>query len=100
VTDALVDDYNTIEVKVTNTWHNRLVGDDREPDDCTWGEGNTENGNFIGRPIRRLPDFLLNGTPRPSAGRVCFCVWDYFGVNSPLVPSGLIGPVVLRSMKQ
>jgi hypothetical protein len=32
---------------------------------------------------------------RPSKGRFCFTTWNYFNKDSPLVPSGLLGPVRL-----
>ena len=86
---------NEIVIKVANTWRNRLIGDHREPDDCEWGVGNERAGDNVGRPLRRIPDFVLKNTPRPSPNRICFATWDYFGLNSPLVPSGLIGPVRL-----
>lgn len=80
-----------IEVCVANTWRNRLVGDHLEPEDCLWHE--TSNA---GRALRRLPDFVLGQGERPSSGRVGFTVWDYLGVNTPLLPSGLIGPVTVE----
>ena len=48
------------------------------------------------RALRRLPDFVLGQGERPSSGRVGFTVWDYLGVNTPLLPSGLIGPVTVE----
>jgi len=98
ITDALKDGArNRIVVKVTNTWRNRLVGDEREPDDCEWGKPKPTSGKLLpGRPMKRIPDFVLNGTPRPSKGRVGFCTWNYFDVDSELQPSGLIGPVAIE----
>ena len=80
-----------IEVRVANTWRNRLVGDHLEPEDCLWHEPNN-----AGRGLRRLPDFVFGRGERPSSGRVGFTVWDYFGVNTPLLPSGLIGPATVE----
>jgi len=90
---------NELVVKVATPWRNRLIGDHFEPDDCEWGLGNERAGNGVGRPLHRLPDFVLKGTPRPSSGRITFATWDYFGINSPLVPSGLIGPIRLTAEK-
>lgn len=91
---------NRIVIKVTNTWHNRLVGDEQEPDDCEWGKINPANVQLaVGRPLKRIPDFVMNDTPRPSKGRIGFCTWNYFGMNSELQPSGLIGPVTIEVYK-
>ena len=97
VTDAIREgDVNDVVVKVTNTWRNRLIGDELEPDDCEWSVPKGAAGRHSGRGLRRLPDFVFGGGERPSRNRVGFCVWNYFGVNSELQPSGLIGPVTLE----
>ena len=101
ITEALVDGpHNRLVVKVATTWHNRLVGDELEPDDCEWGEANARAATeSIGRPLKRIPDFVLRNTERPSKGRVGFSTWNYFGVNSPLQDAGLIGPVTIEKYR-
>ncbi len=88
-------DLNDIVVKVTNNWRNRLVGDEQEPDDCEWGIPNARYGR-VGRGLKCLPEFVFTNGERPSKGRVAFSVWNHFGVNSDLEPSGLLGPVTLE----
>ncbi|MDR3715515.1 MAG: glycosyl hydrolase [Puia sp.] len=79
---------NRLVIEVTNTWANRLIGDEQEPADCKWLPG------FMGGTyLKEFPDWFLNGTPRPSKGRYCFTTWNYFTKDSPLLPSGLMGPV-------
>ncbi|MGC8641715.1 MAG: glycosyl hydrolase [Isosphaeraceae bacterium] len=81
---------NTLEIDVTNVWANRLIGDEQEPPDCQWLPGHM-GGSFL----KQFPDWFVQGKPRPSRGRYCFTTWNYFNRNSPLVPSGLLGPVHL-----
>ena len=49
----------------------------------------------FGGPLRAFPDWLVKGEPRPSSGRFTFATWDYFNPKSPLLPSGLLGPVTM-----
>ena len=80
---------NQLVIEVTNVWANRLIGDEQEPADMEWLTGHMNSGNFL----KEFPDWFLNNQPRPSKGRYCFTTWNYFTKNSPLVSSGLLGPV-------
>ncbi|MCX7826687.1 MAG: glycosyl hydrolase, partial [Verrucomicrobiae bacterium] len=93
VTDALRRGPNNLEVRVTTLWPNRMIGDAALPDDVPW---NRERRR--GAYPASWPDWLVNGTPRPS-GRVTFCTRkDVYAKDDPLLPSGLIGPVTLRTV--
>lgn len=81
VTDALRNGDNKIEVDVANLWVNRLVGDEKLPDD------GIKDGKF--------PDWFLKGEPRTS-GRIAFCPVKFYNADSPLQKSGLLGPVSLK----
>lgn len=61
VTDALRAGENRLEVKVTNVWPNRMIGD-----------------------------------KQPGAKRIAYSTFDPFKADSPLLPSGLLGPVTLE----
>jgi hypothetical protein len=61
VTDALKPGVNTVEVKVTNLWVNRLIGD-QQPN---------------------------------VARKYTYTTMPFYRDNSPLLPSGLLGPVQL-----
>jgi hypothetical protein len=82
---------NQLEIEVANVWRNRLIGDEQEPPDCEWLPGHQGNGGFL----KKFPDWFVKGQPRPSKGRYCFTTWNYFTKDSPLAPSGLLGPVRL-----
>lgn len=63
VTDALVKGKNHLEIRVTNTWHNRIIGDLRSD----------------------------------SGEQITYTTYPFYTADSPLIPSGLLGPVVLIS---
>jgi hypothetical protein len=90
VGDALRTGRNTIEVKVTNLWPNRIIGDEQHPPDVEWR----------GRALAEWPEWFLKKQPRPSAGRFTFTTWRLFEKDSPLLESGLLGPVEIRSAKR
>jgi hypothetical protein len=86
VTRALKTGQNVLRVKVSNLWDNRLIGDAQLPDDCEWA----------GQRVAGWPGWLENGQPRPNNNRLTFTTWRHYTKNSPLYPSGLLGPVVIR----
>jgi hypothetical protein len=100
---ALKPGSNVLEIEVTNTWANRQIGDEREALDCVYSEPGVQHyfkdkqGQpvAVGRMLLEFPDWLVQGKPRPSQ-RQTFCNWNYFTKDSPLLESGLLGPVVLR----
>ena len=95
VTGALKPGENILEVAVTNTWHNRLIGDEQEPADVVWGKDHSLGGKEVGRPLAEYPDWFLTGKPRPSTARQCFVMWNYFKKDDPLLDAGLLGPVLV-----
>jgi hypothetical protein len=93
---------NALEIAVVNTWINRLIGDEQEPEDCELEPGNLtgdRKGSYHkdvpSRGLKDLPDWFVNRRPRPSAGRFTFTTWRYYDQSAPLQPSGLLGPVRL-----
>ena len=87
VTAAASRGSNGLEVRVTNLWGNRLIGDAQHPDDVEWS----------GSGLQAIPEWLLTGAARPATERITLTTWKHYAKDSPLTESGLIGPVRLRS---
>ncbi|RYX82902.1 hypothetical protein EON83_17495 [bacterium] len=85
--------HNTLEIAVTNVWANRLIGDEQYPADMEWNKG----FQGFGGPLKAFPDWFVKNQPRPSQQRYTFSTWNYFTKSSPLVSSGLLGPVTLQA---
>jgi hypothetical protein len=80
VTSAIMAGANQLEIEVVNRWVNRLIGD-KHPGDAGV------------RTVDCPPGFLEE---RPfKTGRYTFTTHDPYKADSPLLPSGLLGPVSL-----
>ncbi|MGZ4960990.1 MAG: glycosyl hydrolase [Limisphaerales bacterium] len=93
ITHSLKPGLNHLKIKVTNLWPNRLIGDEQFPDDCT------PDSSWLSGRLPNWPDWFLKGQPRPEPRRQTFTTWKYYTKDSPLVSSGLLGPVTLTSCK-
>lgn len=102
VTDVLKVGKNTLEIKVTNLWTNRLIGDEQLPVENDYVPGGGVNGiAALSRgAIKKLPDWYKNNENKPQGGRITFTTWKHYRKDSPLVESGLIGPVQLIPAKK
>jgi len=87
ITGAAKSGKNRIEIKITNLWPNRLIGDEQLPPDCEW----EKNGS-----LKRWPQWLLDGKPSPT-GRLTFTTWHLWKKDDKPLPSGLLGPVNITS---
>ncbi|MDQ8201261.1 glycosyl hydrolase [Pelagicoccus enzymogenes] len=83
IRSALKTGENQLEIRVTNTWTNRLIGDESLPDTS----GYAKTG--------RMVEWLANNTPPPPSERVTFSGFNFYETDRQLQPSGLIGPVRL-----
>jgi len=86
VTKLLRPGLNRVEVRVTNLWPNRLIGDEAYPPEMEWN----------GPAPRAWPEWLWSGGRRPPTQRRTFTTWRFYDAKSPLLESGLIGPVAVR----
>ncbi len=85
VTDALKAGPNALEIRVTNLWPNRMIGDESLPEDSRRNKDGT---------LKEWPAWLQAGKPSPT-GRFTFTSWRLWKKGDALVPSGLLGPVRL-----
>lgn len=101
ITRAVRPGVNDLEIEVTDLWPNRLIGDEQQPDDAAWGKPDVFNfvtpPRTIGRRLTEIPDWVKMRQPRPAAGRVTFTTYKFFTADSPLIPSGLLGPVRIET---
>ncbi|MBQ1925600.1 MAG: hypothetical protein II180_05715, partial [Proteobacteria bacterium] len=104
MTSALHTGDNQIEIDVTNLWPNRMIGDEQEPDDIDWSDpliyDYAPGKPMAGRYMAAIPEWLQNGKPRPSQGRKTVGCFKFFTKESPLLPSGLLGPVEIWKTKR
>ena len=96
ISDIVQSGVNDLQVKVTNLWVNRLIGDEYFP---TWEGRNKGNQEKRGNFYNSLPDWLVNEEPMPDDNKKAFSAWCHWTKDDKLLPSGLIGPVTILSTK-
>ena len=80
VTSAIKAGNNQLEIEVVNRWTNRLIGD-KQPADANARSVEWPPGLFGGQSLK--------------TGRYTYGMYDPYNAQSPLDPSGLLGPVTL-----
>jgi hypothetical protein len=95
ISDAVQSGENDLEVKVTNLWVNRLIGDEHYP---AWEGRVNGDEEKRGTYYESLPDWLVNGDPIPDGDKKTFSAWCHWTKDDELLNSGLIGPVTILSL--
>jgi hypothetical protein len=84
ITGAVRPGENQVEIRVVNTWVNRMIGDEHLPEDSEWIDWVR---------LKEWPEwFLRKDTVRPS-GRYTFTTVKHYKKDDDLLSSGLSGPV-------
>ena len=85
---------NQIEIAVTGSWRNRMIGDEQYPRDFA-------TTNKLGKEfVNEWPDWYVKGEPRPVKERISFCTSLFYKKTDPLKPSGLEGPVRIETIEE
>ena len=95
ITDAIRHSTVDLEIRVTNLWPNRLIGDEvLYPADCEWKWcwHGWQKLNELG--IKEIPQWVKEGKRSPT-GRHTFTTWKHWTEEDNLLPSGLLGPVTV-----
>ena len=87
VTDQVVEGNNKLEIRVTNLWANRLIGDEALKDTSGYN------------PKKKMPEWFVNNEPMPEGPRSTFTTFNFYTKDKKLQSSGLLGPVVLKQEK-
>ncbi len=95
ITPYLKKGKNSIQIKVTNQWTNKLIGDERYNRDQFKGY-KLNNGNDV---RDNMVDWYVNNEPLPAGPRTTFSTADFVEKDDLLLPSGLIGPVEFKVFK-
>ena len=93
ISPVLREGKNRLEIKVTNLWVNRLIGDAQYPDQLNY---KGEYPTMIAKG--KWPEWLYQGEPMPGP-QVTFSPRKVYQATDKLVESGLIGPVKLIPKK-
>ncbi len=96
ITNYLKSGENRLEIRITNQWSNRLIGDERFPKQ----DGGYALTSTPPATDSKMPDWYINNEPMPEGPRTTFCTGQFYDANDDLMPSGLMGPVYIKMVKR
>jgi hypothetical protein len=95
ITQLVRSKNNKLEIDIVNLWVNRLLGDEQLPEDAKYSTG-------VWHLIQQWPEWLTNPDVKRTSGRFTFPTFNHWNEdkkNSPLLSSGLFGPVTLKELE-
>ncbi len=96
VTQFLQEGTNFLEIKITNRWVNRLIGDEQISVDYSY---DMEGTAFTRGALKELPEWYYDPNMSKPPKRHTFTSWKHYETDSSLLPSGLIGPIKIKAYK-
>lgn len=87
---------NLIEVKITNQWSNRMIGDENYSADYI----GYKQPSYFPKDNDKMPEWYINNEPMPEGPRTTFNTYKFYSKGDELMPSGLLGPVKLMFKKE
>lgn len=94
ITDHLKVGTNHLKIKLTNQWSNRLIGDENYPNQTDY-----KGASYNPKPDQLMPRWYVDNQPLPAGPRVTFDAGRFYKKGDELQPSGLKGPVKLKSKR-
>lgn len=89
ISDFVKPGENELKVEITNTWTNRLIGDE-----------NYSNTSGYELNMEKMPEWYINNHEPDLGDRKAFCVYPFYRKGDVLEKSGLTGPVTISFIKK
>ncbi len=96
ITKLVKSGKNKLEVFVTNTWVNRMIGDEKLPQDTEYKETKTV---FDSGKLAKFPDWYGDKELESKRVRKTWAIWKSFNGTENPVKAGLLGPLQIRIEK-